>query len=127
MMDTDAEPNSTPAPFQPNDRRWLKKFNALEILAVLLGTALCAMGTIGIVIGVVLIIGGLYSAVFIPPKVNRGLYIGKCPHCGADMSATHYQTQVDCPSCGEDVAVGDNRFIARPKRAAPKRPQGRAA
>ncbi len=110
------EPRSTPAPFQPNDRSGLKRFNAIEILAILLGVAACAMGMIGVAIGVPLILAGLYSAIFIPPKVNRGLYIGKCPHCGADMSATHYQTQVDCPSCAGEVAVGNERFTALPKQ-----------
>jgi hypothetical protein len=109
------EQKSTLAPFHPNDRSGLKRFNAIEILAVLLGVASCAMGTIGIAIGVPLILAGLYSAIFIPPKINRGLFIGKCPHCGADMSATHYQKQVDCPSCGGDVGVGDERFIALQK------------
>jgi hypothetical protein len=112
-----SEPNSTPAPFQPNDRRWLKRFNAVEILVVLLGLAACSLGMIGMVIGVPMVLAAIYSAVFIPPKVNRGLYIGKCPHCGADMSATHYQTQVDCPSCAGDVAIRNSRFVAVPKSA----------
>ncbi len=115
-----SEPKSTPAPFQPFDRRWFKRFNAIEILAVLLGLAVCSLGAIGMILGVPLIAAALYSAVFIPPKINRGLYIGKCPHCGAEMSATHYQNQVDCPSCGQDVAVRDNRFIAVPKSTAGK-------
>jgi hypothetical protein len=38
------------------------------------------------------------------------------------MSATHYQTEVDCPSCGADVAVRDSRFVALPKT-----PPGKAA
>ena len=107
-----SESKSTPAPFQPFDRRGLKRFNAIEILGVLVGLAATAMGTIGAVVGVPLILAALYSAFFIPPKINRGLYIGKCPHCGDDMSATHYQTQVDCPNCGKDVLVKDSRFIA---------------
>jgi hypothetical protein len=109
------EPRSTPAPFQPNNRAWLARFNALEILAVLLGIAICSTGTIGLGIGAVIILAAIYSAIFIPPKVDRGLYIGACPHCGAAMSATHYQTQVDCPSCAGDVAVRDSRFIALPR------------
>ncbi len=114
------EPKSTPAPFQPNNRKWLARFNAIEILAVLMGIAACSTGTIGLVIGVSMILAALYSAIFIPPKVNRGLYIGKCPHCGADMSATHYQTAVDCPSCAGIVEVRDSRFIAAPGSAADK-------
>lgn len=115
-----SETRSTPAPFQPNDRRWLKRFNAIEILLVLAGLAASSTGAIGMIIGIPLILAALYSAFFIPPKINRGLYIGKCPHCGADMSATHYQTQVDCPSCGGDVAVRENRFFALPKSAGHK-------
>ena len=113
-----SDTKSTPAPFQPNDRRWLKRFNAIEILGVLVGLAACSLGPIGAIVGVPMILAALYSAIFIPPKINRGLYIGKCPHCSADMSATHYQTEVDCPSCAEWSAVRDSRFIAIPKQAA---------
>jgi hypothetical protein len=116
----DTEAKSTPAPFQPNNRKWFARFNALEILAVLIGLAACSVGPIGVAIGVPVILAALYSAIFIPPKVDRGLYIGKCPHCGADMSATHYQTEVDCPSCRGDVALRDSHFIALPKRAGGK-------
>jgi predicted RNA-binding Zn-ribbon protein involved in translation (DUF1610 family) len=112
-----SEPKSNPAPFQPNDRRWLKRFNAIEILCVLIGVAACSLGLIGVIVGVPIVLAALYSAVFIPPKINRGLYIGKCPHCDADASATHYQTEIDCPSCGGDIAVRDSRFVALPKKA----------
>jgi predicted RNA-binding Zn-ribbon protein involved in translation (DUF1610 family) len=98
-----SEPKSTPAPFQSFDRRGLKRFNAIEILGVLLGLAAIAMGTIGAVVGI--------------PLILAALYIGKCPHCGADMSATHYQTEADCPSCHQDVAVRDQRFWALSKPA----------
>jgi predicted RNA-binding Zn-ribbon protein involved in translation (DUF1610 family) len=111
------EPKSTPAPFQPNPTKYLARFNAIEILGVLIGVAACAMGIIGIVIGVPLVLIAIYSALFIPPKINRGLYIGKCPHCGADVSATHYQSQIDCPSCTGDIAVRDSRFIALAKNS----------
>ena len=107
---------STIAPFHPNDRSWLKRFNAIEILGVLVGVAACSLGLIGVIIGVPMILAAIYSAVFIPPKVNRGLYIGKCPHCDADGSATHYQTEIDCPSCGGDIAVRDSQFVALPKK-----------
>jgi hypothetical protein len=114
------EPKSTPAPFQPNTTKYLARFNAIEILAVLLGLAACSFGLIGTIVGVPVVLIAIYSAFFIPPKINRGLYIGKCPHCGADMSATHYQTEVDCPSCAGDVAVRDSRFIAVQKKSAGK-------
>ncbi len=111
---------SNPAPFQPFDRSWLKRFNAIEILGVLVGVSICSLGLFGAIIGVPMVLAALYSAIFIPPKINRGLYIGKCPHCGADCSATHYQVQIDCPSCGGDIAVRDDRFYALPKSDAHK-------
>jgi predicted RNA-binding Zn-ribbon protein involved in translation (DUF1610 family) len=110
-----AELKTTEARFQPNSRKWLGAFNAIEIGVVLLGLSLSSTGTIGMIVGVPLILGAIYSAFFIPSKINRGLYLGKCPHCGADVSATHYQTQIDCPSCTGDIAIRDNRFVALPK------------
>jgi hypothetical protein len=112
------ETKSTPAPFQPNPTKYLARFNAIEILAVLLGVAACAFGPIGMIVGIPVVLIAIYSAFFIPPKINRGLYIGKCPHCGADMSATHYQTEVDCPNCTGWVAVRDARFVALPGKPA---------
>jgi hypothetical protein len=114
---TTEQPKSTPAPFQPNPTKWLARFNAIEILAVLIGVAACSLGLIGAIIGVPIVLVAIYSAFFIPPKINRGLYIGQCPHCGADASATHYQTQIDCPSCGGDIAIQDARFVALPKKS----------
>jgi DNA-directed RNA polymerase subunit RPC12/RpoP len=110
------ETKSTPAPFQPNPTKYLARFNAIEILAVLLGVAACAFGPIGMIVGIPVVLIAIYSAFFIPPKINRGLYIGKCPHCDADASATHYQTEIDCPSCGGDIAVRDSQFVALPKK-----------
>jgi hypothetical protein len=109
------EPKSTPAPFQPNPTKYLARFNAIEILGVLFGVAACAFGPIGMIIGIPVALIAIYSAFFIPPKINRGLYIGKCPHCDADVSATHYQIEIDCPSCTGDIAVRDSRFVALPK------------
>jgi hypothetical protein len=111
------EPKSTPASFQPNPKRFLARFNAIEILSVLIGVALCSLGWIGAIVGVPVVLMAIYSAFFIPPKINRGLYIGQCPHCGAAASATHYQTQIDCPSCRGDIAIQDARFVALPKKA----------
>jgi DNA-directed RNA polymerase subunit RPC12/RpoP len=114
------EPKSTPAPFQPNTKKWLARFNAIEILGVLVGLAICSLGSFWPAIGSAMVLAAIYSAYFIPPKINRGLYIGKCPHCGDDMSATHYQSVVDCPNCGKDVLVKDSRFVALPASAGHK-------
>ena len=115
MTALSAELKTTEARFQPNSRKWLCAFNAIEIGGVLAGLSLCSTGTIGAVFGAPLALLSIYSAFFIPPKINRGLYLGKCPHCGADISATHYQDQIDCPSCAGDIAVRDSRFVALPK------------
>ena len=112
------QPKSTEARFQPNSRKWLGAFNAIEIGLVLIGLSIASTGTIGMVIGFPIVAFAIYSAFFIPPKINRGLWLGKCPHCGGDVSATHYQSQIDCPNCGEDIAVRDGRFVALPKKAA---------
>lgn len=117
-----AELKSTEATFVPNPTRGLARFNAIEITLVVFGTALCSLGTVALIVGVPLILAGIYSAYFIPPKFNRGLYLGKCPHCGADVSATHYQTQIDCPSCSAESKIENGRFVAIPKPSA-----GRAA
>jgi len=113
-----AELKTTEAHFQPNSRKWLGAFNAIEIGIVLIGLSLCSTGTIGAVVGVPLVLGAIYSAFFIPPKINRGLWLGKCPHCGGEVSATHYQSQIDCPNCAGDIAIRDGRFVALPKKAA---------
>lgn len=106
------EPNSTSAPFRPASRRGLKGFSAIETMAVLIGLALCATGTIGIVAGVLMIAVTLYQVYFVPPKIQRGVYVGTCPYCDAEMSATHYHEHVDCPECQRIVTVRDNRFVA---------------
>jgi len=113
-----SEPNSTQTIFQPNSRKGLARFNVIEIAVVLLGLSLWSTGTTGMIIGIPLILGALYSAVFIPPKYNRGLHLGTCPSCGAAMSATHYQNEVDCPSCGAFAKVEPGRFVAMPGRKA---------
>jgi hypothetical protein len=122
-----SEPKSTEATFVPNPTRGLARFNAIEITIVLLGLSLCSLGTIGMVVGIPIVLAAIYSAYFIPPKFNRGLYLGKCPHCGAAVSATHYQTQIDCPDCGAESKIENSRFIAIPKRPPPKQPPGQAA
>jgi len=108
--------HSTPAPFRPANRRGLRAFNALEILAVLVGICFWSTGPTGMMIGIPIILGAFYSAFFIPPKVERGIHVGKCPHCGAEMSATHYQKVVDCPCCSGDVEVRGDRFVALPAK-----------
>jgi hypothetical protein len=74
------------------------------------GVALCSIGPMGVIAGVPIALAGFYSGFFVKPKVQRGLYIGPCPHCAAEMSATHYQDQLPCPSCDAMVRVRDGRF-----------------
>jgi hypothetical protein len=61
---------------------------------------------------VALALGAFYSGFFIEPKVKRGLWFGNCPHCGAVMSATHYQEELGCPSCDRKVRVRNGRYEA---------------
>jgi len=109
-----ADPKSTQAAFRPEKHWGLAKLNAVELMVLVSGVALCSTGRIGTLIGIPVALGALYSGFFIAPKFQRGVYVGPCPHCGADMSAMHYQEQVDCPSCGRFANVKDSRFIAAP-------------
>jgi len=123
-----SEPKSTEATFAPNPTRGLARFNAIEITLVLLGISLSSLGTLWMIAGIPIVLVAIYSAYFIPPKFNRGLYLGKCPHCGAAVSATHYQTEIDCPDCGAWSKIENSRFIAIPKQTpGPKHPPEKAA
>jgi DNA-directed RNA polymerase subunit RPC12/RpoP len=107
-----ADSKSTEATFKPEKHWGLAKLSAVELMVLVIGVALCSTGRIGMLIGIPVALGALYSGFFMAPKFKRGIYVGQCPHCGADMSAMHYQEQVDCPSCGHFVTVKDSRFIA---------------
>ncbi|HLG86173.1 MAG TPA: hypothetical protein VKZ79_03145 [Alphaproteobacteria bacterium] len=106
-------PKSTEAEFIPEKHWGLAKLNAVEIMAVVVGVALCSIGKIGMVFGIPIALGALYSGLFVQPKYKRGIYSGRCPHCSALMSAMHYQEKVDCPSCGGSVKVENSRFVAQ--------------
>jgi hypothetical protein len=104
---------STEAEFIPEKHWGLAKLNAVEIMALVVGAALCSIGKIGVLFGVPIALGALYSGFFIAPKFKRGIYSGRCPHCGALMSAMHYQEKVDCPTCSGTVKVENSRFLAQ--------------
>jgi predicted RNA-binding Zn-ribbon protein involved in translation (DUF1610 family) len=103
---------STDAKFVPEARKGLHKPNAIEWMVMVTGVAICSVDNWGVFVGVPVAAAAFYSGFFMPPKVKRGLYFGACPHCGASMSATHYQTELGCPSCGQMVAVKDGRYVA---------------
>lgn len=107
-----ADMKSTEANFVSEKHWGLAKLNAVELMALVVGVALCSVGTIGVIAGVPIALGALYSGFFTTPRFKRGLYLGKCPHCDAAISAMHYQEQIDCPSCAGWVKIKDNRFIA---------------
>jgi hypothetical protein len=103
---------STKAEFVPENRRGLHKPNSIEWMVMVTGVALCSVGHWGVFVGAPIALAGLYAGFFHAPKIRRGLYLGTCPHCGAAMSATHYQDQLGCPSCHAMVELRDGRFIA---------------
>jgi hypothetical protein len=76
------------------------------------GLAICGIGSWAVLVGLAIFFASFYSGFFIKPQVKRGLYFGSCPHCGATMSATHYQDQLDCPSCRGMVRVHNHRYEA---------------
>ncbi len=103
---------STEAKFVPEARKGLAKPSAVEWMVMVTGVGLCSVGNWGVFLGVPIAAAGFYSGFFVPPKVKRGLYFGPCPHCGAVMSAMHYQTELGCPSCGQLVRVKNARYEA---------------
>ena len=107
-----ADGKSTEATFVPERRRGLAKLSAAELMILVVGIALCSTGTLGVMIGIPVALGALYSGFFVAPKVQRGLYLGYCPHCGAAISAMPYQDALDCPSCDGHIERKDGRFLA---------------
>jgi len=104
------ESKSTEAKFVPEVRKGLHKPNSVEWMLMVTGVAICGVGGWAVAAGVAIALGAFYCAYFIEPKVKRGIFMGKCPHCGAVMSATHYQTELGCPSCDQLVRVHDGRY-----------------
>jgi hypothetical protein len=102
----------TKAVFVPEIRKGLHKPNAIEWMVMVTGVALCSVGQWGVFIGAPVALAGVYLGFFMASKVERGLYLGECPHCGAAMSATHYQEELGCPSCHAVVKVRNERFEA---------------
>jgi hypothetical protein len=103
---------STEARFVPEDRKGLHKPNSIEWMLMVTGLAICGIGSWAVLVGLAIFFASFYSGFFIKPQVKRGLYFGSCPHCGATMSATHYQDQLDCPSCRGMVRVHNHRYEA---------------
>jgi hypothetical protein len=106
------EAKSTPARFVPEDRKGLHKPNSIEWMAMVAGVAICGIGSWAVAVGIAVFLGAFYSGFFVKPSVKRGLYFGSCPHCGATMSATHYQDALECPSCLRTVRVHGGRYEA---------------
>ncbi len=100
----------TQARFVPEDRKGLHRPNSVEWMLMVTGVSLCSIGIWGIAVGAPIALGAFYSGFFVQPAVRRGLYFGNCPHCGAVMTATHYQTELGCPSCDRRVLVSNERF-----------------
>jgi hypothetical protein len=103
---------STEAKFVPEDRKGLHKPNSVEWMLMVTGIAICGIGSWAIGAGLIVFLASFYSGFFVKPQVARGLYFGLCPHCGANMSATHYQDELDCPSCRKMVRVRAGRYEA---------------
>ncbi|MDB5395770.1 MAG: hypothetical protein JWM91_3276 [Rhodospirillales bacterium] len=103
---------STTAKFVPEDRKGLHKPNSVEWMLMVAGISICGIGSWAVAVGLMIFLGAFYSGFFVKPQVKRGLYFGPCPHCGATMSATHYQDELDCPSCRGMVRVRNGRYEA---------------
>lgn len=106
------EIRATDAKFVPEDRKGLHKPNSLEWILMVAGISICGIGSWAVIPGLAIFLAAFYSGFFVKPATKRGLYFGSCPHCGAAMSATHYQDELDCPSCRKMVRVRNYRFEA---------------
>jgi hypothetical protein len=106
------EAKSTAARFVPEDRKGLHKPNSIEWMLMVAGLSICGIGSWAVAVGLAIFLGAFYSGFFVKPQIKRGLYFGSCPHCGAAMSATHYQDELDCPSCRRMVRVHNERYEA---------------
>ena len=112
-MAVTADRKTTEATFKA-ERRWgLARLSAAELMILVVGIALCSTGTYGVMVGVPIALGALYSGLFVPPRMQRGLYLGRCPHCDAAISAFPYQEEVICPSCDRLVGREGDRFVAK--------------
>lgn len=104
---------TTPATFVP-DRLWgIQKLSAPSIMLLLFGLSLTAIG----VAQPSLVKGGigallLVVAFWTNPREQRGIWHGKCPHCGEALSAFKHARQLECPQCEHPVLLADGRFQA---------------
>ena len=69
-MSVSTDTKSTEANFVPEKHWGLAKFSAVELMALVVGIALCSIGTIGIIVGVPIALGALYSGFFVAPRLT---------------------------------------------------------
>jgi hypothetical protein len=112
MVGQASEAKSTEAKFVPEEKKGLHKPNSIEWMVMVAGISICGIGGWAVPVGLLIFLVSFYSGFFVKPQVKRGLYFGSCPHCGALMSATHYQEKLDCPSCRGMVRVRNSRYEA---------------
>lgn len=83
-MTASGEGKSTEASFVP-ERHWgLARLNAVEVMALVVGIALCSIGRIGVIVGVPIALGALYSGFFVKPRFVRGILFRPLPALRGD-------------------------------------------
>ena len=73
------------------------------------GIILCFTG-IGAIIGVPLILVGLF-AMIIGPLMGLGELKGECPWCGTKVTSPTASQGIDCPACKKRIVIKDKRFV----------------
>lgn len=75
------------------------------------GFVLCLTG-IGAIIGIPLIVFGLYQSITMPFKqFETGGYIGPCPYCGTELGMVEAWTALNCHVCRKRVVRKENLFV----------------
>lgn len=79
-------------------------------MLVVLGIAFIAGGTLGIPIGVGLLIAGIALPIYLAYAWGGALR-GPCPYCGSQLFAEAGQPGVTCQACRKRVVVREKHFF----------------
>jgi DNA-directed RNA polymerase subunit RPC12/RpoP len=78
---------------------------------IIVGGMLCLTG-LGIFAGIPMIIAGVFAPL-LGPMLGLDTHKGKCPWCGAAVSAMPAIDAFDCPSCSGKIAVKNHRNLVK--------------
>jgi len=85
-------------------------------ILIVLGTLLCLTG-LGAFLGIPLILAAVFAPV-LGPLVGLGALRGKCPWCGAPVSAISSKQSFDCSACSQRIVIRKGKFARDVEQAA---------